>query len=75
MATYSVQAHVENVDRVKVNYLSDFYKRMTTHMFIHVLPSPDSEGFVGDGEGRFPLGGLSDTPDSLEETRKKKKNL
>lgn len=34
-----------------------------------VLPSPESEGFVGEGEGRFPLGGLSDTPDSLEEEK------
>lgn len=43
-----------------------------TFINLRVLPSPDSEGFVGEGEGRFPLGGLSDTPDSLEETRRKK---
>lgn len=40
-----------------------------------MLPSPESEGFVGEGEGRFPLGGLSDIPGSLEETRKKQKNV
>lgn len=39
-----------------------------------VLPSPESEGLVGEGEGRFPLGGLSDTPDSLEETKGGKQN-
>lgn len=39
------------------------------------LPSPDSDGLVGEGEGRFPLGGLSDTAHSLqEEMRKEKKN-
>lgn len=69
MATYSVQAHVDDVDRVRVNYLSDFYQRMDFIIFIWVLPSPDSEGFVGEGEGRFPLGGLSDTPDSLEDKK------
>lgn len=31
------------------------------------LPSPGSEGFVGDGGGLFPLGGLSDTTESLNE--------
>lgn len=40
---------------------SDFY-------VLCVLPSPDSESLVGEGEGRFPLGGLSITPASLEET-------
>lgn len=29
------------------------------------LPSPESEGFAGEDEGRFPLGGLSDIPGSL----------
>lgn len=39
---------------------------------LSAVPSPDSEDFVGEGDGRFPLGGLSDTTDSLE---KKKNNL
>lgn len=38
-----------------------------------LLPSPVSEGFVGEAVGRFPLGGLSDNPDSLMETRINKK--
>lgn len=40
-----------------------------------MLPSPESEGFVGEGEGRFPLGGLSDIPDSLQKTRQKNATL
>ena len=39
------------------------------------LPSPDSVDFVGEGDGRFPLGGLSDIPDSLSDTRDKRVKL
>lgn len=39
--------------------------------FSFALPSPESLGLVGEGDGRFPLGGLSDIPDSLERARKR----
>lgn len=57
---------------VNDNYSPDFSKKYVYSRLY--LPSPDSEDFVGEGEGRFPLGGLSDTPDSLD-TRKKKHSL
>lgn len=41
-------------------------------MFSIELPSPDSEGFAGEDEGRFPLGGLSDIPASLGDMRANK---
>lgn len=34
-----------------------------------MLPSPNSDGFVGDREGLFPLGGLSETTESLHEKK------
>lgn len=37
------------------------------HICWCLLPSPDSEAFVGEGEGLFPFGGLSDTIESLKE--------
>lgn len=57
------------MNRVNENYPNNFIPKAQERLFI--LPSPESEGFVGEGEGRFPLGGLSDIPDSLEKTRKK----
>lgn len=74
MATYSVKVHVDTWTKSMTITHQTFTKKCT-FACLRLLPSPDSEGFVGEGEGRFPLGGLSDTPDSLDETRKNKKPL
>lgn len=73
MATYSAEAHVDKVDGVQ--RVRDFHqtdRKKCAFVCLSAIPSPDSEDFVGEGEGRFPLGGLSDTTDSLE---KKKKHI
>lgn len=51
---------------------SEIFTKLTekcASVCLSAIPSPDSEDFVGEGEGRFPLGGLSDTADSLEKEK------
>lgn len=63
-------------DQGETQLLLSLLQKECTWTGLSALPSPDSEGFVGDGEGRFPLGGLSDTPVSLGgDKADRKKNL